>query len=90
MNTAILNTVEFPKLGLEFEFDSIAFSIGNIHIAWYGILIAAGILLAMAFGISQCKRFGIIADKLMNAALGGVIGGIVGARLYYEIGRAHV
>ena len=46
MNTAILNTVEFPKLGLEFEFDSIAFSIGNIHIAWYGILIAAGILLA--------------------------------------------
>ena len=85
MNTAILNTVEFPKLGLEFEFDSIAFSIGNIHIAWYGILIAAGILLAMAFGISQCKRFGIIADKLMNAALGGVIGGIVGARLYYVI-----
>ncbi len=85
MNTAILNTVEFPKLGLEFEFDPIAFSIGNIHIAWYGILIAAGILLAMAFGISQCKRFGIIADKLMNAALGGVIGGIVGARLYYVI-----
>lgn len=85
MNTAILNSVSFPKLGLEFEFNPIAFSIGNIHVAWYGILIAVGILLAMAFAMTQCKKFGIIGDKLMNAGLGGVIGGIIGARVYYVI-----
>lgn len=85
MSTAILNSVAFPKLGLEFEFDPVAFSIGDIHVAWYGILIAAGILLAMVFAMTQCKKFGIIADKLMNAALGGVIGGIIGARAYYVI-----
>ena len=85
MSTAILNSVAFPKLGLEFEFNPVAFSIGDIHVAWYGILIAAGILLAMVFAMTQCKKFGIIADKLMNAALGGVIGGIIGARAYYVI-----
>ena len=85
MSTAILNSVAFPKLGLEFEFNPVAFSIGDIHVAWYGILIAAGILLAMVFAMTQCKKFCIIADKLMNAALGGVIGGIIGARAYYVI-----
>ena len=85
MNTAILNSVSFPKLGLEFDFNPIAFSIGDIHVAWYGILIAVGILLAMAFAMTQCKKFGIIGDKLMNAGLGGVIGGIIGARLYFVI-----
>ena len=85
MSTAILNSVAFPKLGLEVEFNPVAFSIGDIHVACYGILIAAGILLAMVFAMTQCKKFGIIADKLMNAALGGVIGGIIGARAYYVI-----
>jgi phosphatidylglycerol:prolipoprotein diacylglycerol transferase len=31
------------------------------------------------------KRFGIDADRAIDAVLGGVIGGIVGARLYYVI-----
>lgn len=77
------NTVSFPGLGLEFTVDRVAFSIGPLTITWYGLLIAAGILLAMCFAFYQCKKFGIIADKLMDAALGGVVGGIIGARLYY-------
>ncbi len=77
------NTVSFPGLGLEFTVNRVAFSIGPLTITWYGLLIAAGILLAMCFAFYQCKKFGIIADKLMDAALGGVVGGIIGARLYY-------
>ena len=77
------NTVSFPKLGLEFTVNRVAFTLGSVTITWYGLLIAAGILLAMCFAFYQAKKFGIIADKLMDAALGGVIGGIVGARLYY-------
>ena len=78
-----MNTVEFPGLGLTFHLNRVAFHIGNLSVTWYGILITLGILLAMAFALSQCKKFGIIPDKLIDVTLGGVVGGIVGARLYY-------
>lgn len=80
-----MHTVSFPKLGLEFHINPIAFSIGNVHIAWYGILIAVGILLAMFMAFKNCKRFGVNADKLVDVVLGGLIGGVVGARVYYVI-----
>ena len=82
-NTWTLNVISFPKLGWEFNVHEVALSIGNFRIAWYGILIALGILLAMVYAFSQCKKFGVIDDKRMDAGLGGIIGGIVGARLYY-------
>ena len=78
-----MNTVEFPGLGLTFHLNRVAFQIGDISVTWYGILITLGILLAMVFAMTQCKKFGIIPDKLIDVTLGGVIGGIVGARLYY-------
>lgn len=78
-----MNTVEFPGLGLTFHLNRVAFQIGNLSVTWYGILITLGILIAMAFALSQCKKFGIIPDKLIDVVLGGVVGGIVGARLYY-------
>ncbi len=78
-----MNTVEFPGLGHTFHLNRGAFHIGNLSVTWYGILITLGILLAMAFALSQCKKFGIIPDKLIDVTLGGVVGGIVGARLYY-------
>lgn len=78
-----MNTVEFPGLGLTFHLNRVAFQIGDISVTWYGILITLGILLAMVFAMTQCKKFGIIPDKLIDVTLGGVVGGIVGARLYY-------
>lgn len=78
-----MSTVEFPGLGLTFHLNRVAFQIGNLTVTWYGILITVGILLAIAFAMSQCKKFGIIPDKLIDVTLGGVVGGIVGARLYY-------
>ncbi len=80
-----MSTVEFPGLGLTFNLNRVAFQIGNLTVTWYGILITLGILLAIAFAMSQCKKFGIIPDKLIDVTLGGVVGGIVGARLYYVV-----
>ena len=53
------NTVSFPKLGLEFTINRVAFHLGPVTITWYGLLIALGILLAMAFAFSQssCPTF---------------------------------
>ena len=78
-----MHTVTFPKLGLEFELNPVAISVGNFQMNWYGVLIGVGIILAMWMGFKNCRRFGIIADKLVDVVLAGIIGGIVGARLYY-------
>ncbi len=79
------NEIQFPNLGWEFEINPTAFSIGGIAIQWYGIFIALGLALAVLYCFPRMKRFGIDADRAIDAVLGGVIGGIVGARLYYVI-----
>lgn len=79
------NEIQFPKLGWEFEINPTAFSIGGIDIQWYGIFIALGLALAVFYCFPRMKRFGIDADRAIDAVLGGVIGGIIGARLYYVI-----
>ena len=56
---SIKDVVEFPKLGLEITLDKVAFSIGGLHIYWYGIIITAGILIAAAYGLSQTKKYGL-------------------------------
>ena len=80
-----MHTVSFPKLGLSFDLNPVAFSIGSINVTWYGIIIAAGILLALLMAFKNCKRFGVNGDKLVDVVIGGLIGGVVGARAYYVI-----
>ena len=79
--------ITFPGLGewATFDINPVAFSIGSFEIRWYGILIAAGALLAMLYAFKNCKRFGINPDKLIDAVIVGFITGIIGARLYYVI-----
>lgn len=77
--------VSFPGLGIHFEINRIAFSIGSFHVYWYGILIAAGFLLAVIYAMKSAGKFGLDPDKLMNCILVGIICGIVGARAYYVI-----
>lgn len=38
--------VQFPGLGLEFTINRVALSIGGFNIYWYGVIIAAGMVLA--------------------------------------------
>ena len=54
------NEIAFPGLGIDgITVNSVAFSLFGIDIAWYGIIIAAGMTLAIIFGLSQMKKFGI-------------------------------
>ena len=78
-------TVQFPKLGWEFQINPVAFTIGNLEIRWYGILITAGFLLAFFYALASCKKMRINEDKLINCVIVGMICGVIGARLYYVI-----
>ena len=68
-----------------FTASSTAFHIGGKAIYWYGILIALGVLAALAFCMKQKERYGIKEDDLMDGVLWGVPLAIVGARLDYVL-----
>lgn len=80
-----MRNVTFPQLGLEFNFNPIAFSIGSVPIHWYAIIISIGFILAAIYCFRRAKYFGVDLDRLTDIVLGGLIGGIIGARLYYVL-----
>lgn len=59
------------------------FSIGPIHIYFFGLMIAIAIIAGSMFTIKQGERKGINEDSMLNAIMIVVISGIVGARLVY-------
>lgn len=81
----MINTVSFPGLGLEFELNRVAVSLFGHNIYWYGVIIAAGFLLAVAFGLWKAPRFGLDPDAIVDAIFYVVPSAIIGARLYYVI-----
>ena len=81
--TSLTNLVQFPGLGLEFTINRVAFSIGEIHIYWYGVCIAVGMCLALVFAFRHSVEFGVDADAMVDVILIGVVMGILCARLYY-------
>ena len=80
------NHITFPGLGLEFNIDPVAFTIGNISVQWYGIILCAGIICAfMYFLWRAAKTEGIESDHVYNVTLIAVVTAIFGARFVYVI-----
>ena len=78
--------VSFPKLGLNFNINPEVFPmLDNVHIRWYGVIIAVGMLLALAYAYFSAERFNVNRNKLIDCVLVGIVTGIIGARLYYVL-----
>lgn len=77
--------VQFPGLGINITLNPIAFKIGSHPIAWYGIIIAAGFLLAFLYAMASCKKFRVDPDRFVDVVMVGIIFGVIGARLYYVL-----
>lgn len=84
-------TVSFPGLGIgEGDISSIAFTLGeNFTVMWYGICIALGMVMAIAYASWRCKQQGITVDDLIDVAIFTIFFGVVGARLYYVLFSDH-
>ncbi|KKC47803.1 prolipoprotein diacylglyceryl transferase [Paenibacillus sp. VTT E-133280] len=61
----------------------IAFSIGQLSVHWYGIIIGLGALLGLILISHEGKRFGIKSDFFMDLVLYGLPSALIGARIYY-------
>ncbi len=77
--------VQFPGLGLEFEIDRVAFSIGNFSVYWYAVIIVTGLVLAVLYAFRRADFFGIKKDPMFDVVLVGLVCSMIGARAYYVI-----
>ena len=58
------NLVQFPGLGLSFQLNRVAFTIGGVSIYWYGVCIAVGLCLALVFAFRHSLEFGVDPDSM--------------------------
>lgn len=65
--------------------DPIAFNLFGLEVRWYGILIAAGVLLGAIIALREAKRIGFDEETLMDLLIWEVPLALVGARIYYVI-----
>ena len=63
----------------------IAFRIGPITVAWYGILIMTGVISAVLLAMLEAKRRDEETPHVINMVLIALPLGIIGARLYHVI-----
>ncbi len=75
--------VQFPGLGLEFTLNRVAFSLFGMPIYWYGIIIAAGMMLALVFAFHYARSFGVDADRMVDVILFSTVISIIGGRVFY-------
>ena len=77
-----IHQVEFPGLGWELIL-SRGVDIFGVKVYWYGIIIAIGVLLAIAYGLRRAEEFDINPDSMFDVALLTIPVAFLGARLYY-------
>ena len=78
-------TVSFPNLGIEIEKMNKFITVFGYEIAYYGILIGIGMMLAMVVVLHEAKITGQDTEDYIDTAIVVLISAIVGARLYYVI-----
>lgn len=64
---------------------NVAFEILGFQVYWYGILAAAGFLLAFTAASRRAPRAGFRGDDVFNLAPWIIIGAVLGARLLYVV-----
>lgn len=77
--------IEFPHMGIKLFIDRVAFSIGTKPVYWYGIIIAAGLILGIFAAVRLAKSRGISSDTIFDIVLWGLPSAVVCARIYYVI-----
>ncbi|MCR5453131.1 MAG: prolipoprotein diacylglyceryl transferase [Lachnospiraceae bacterium] len=79
------DSIAFPNLHITFEHVGRHINIGSFEIAFYGIVIAIGMLVAFAFILKEGKKDGIASEDITDFFIWAIIIGILGARIYYVI-----
>ncbi len=63
----------------------VAFQLGGLSLKWYGLLMAAGVVVAAWLAIAEGQKRQIMSDDFIDFMLWAVPIGFIGARAYYVI-----
>ncbi len=83
MNLLMDATISFPNLGIEIEKLNKYVTVFGYDIAYYGIIIGFGMLLALALVMREAKLTGQDPEDYIDYAIVVLCLAIIGARLYY-------
>jgi phosphatidylglycerol:prolipoprotein diacylglycerol transferase len=82
--------IEFPKLGIHLDINPsfqipLPFGSASLTIHWYGVIIAAAIMLALWLAIRDTKKFGLNEDDFIDMFLIALPVSIIFARLFFVV-----
>ncbi len=77
--------IRFPHLGITLEHVGKSISIGGFSIAFYGMIIATGMIAGFFMASWQAKRLRQDKEVILDLALWDIFFAIIGARLYYVL-----
>lgn len=77
--------IRFPHLGIEIASLGKGITIGGFTIAFYGMIIAFGMVMGYLMTAFQAKRTGQEPDLYLDLALWDIVFAVIGARIYYVI-----
>ena len=81
-----MTTISFPGLGIgEFTLSRTALSFGPFTVAWYGLIIVIGMIVAVSYVMWRAKQNKVSTDFILDLAIATILSGVVGARLYYVL-----
>ena len=80
-------SINFPHLHIYLHHVGKNIMIGNFSVAYYGIVIAIGMLAGLGIACWMAKRTGQKTDTYFDLALVAIICSVIGARVYYVIFR---
>ena len=82
MNPSNYSFISFPFLGLEVN-PPRTLSLGPLTVHYYGLIIAIGLILAVAYACRRSKEFGLKEDDILDGVLWVTPFAIICARIYY-------
>lgn len=77
--------INFPHLNIYLEHVGNSFTIFGISIAYYGVIIAIGMLAGILMATYEAKRTGQNPEDYFDLAIVAIIFSVIGARAYYVI-----
>lgn len=80
-----MKPITFPNLGLELNINPVAFSVFDVDVYWYGLIIVSGIILALILAWKNRDTYGISWDTITDFAFIAIPVGIICARIYYVV-----